>query len=334
MPEPGHVARQDDGAVRTELPARCLRSVEQRDYDVVGVVREAREHRAHVERAVLAPLVLAVRDVLPGYHSRHRAPPAFDVRSVEGAYLDRAVQVALGVVRVVEVARGRERVAGHEQALWVEAPDGVHFVDAHGVRLGHDDEQVRRVEALQVVGRVGGEPEGEALVVELVARPAVHPARQLARSAGVGVLDLPPDDVVDLPRRGAGHERLHRGAGVHPPQHDARRGPVLAGAVAADDRHAPAAGHRLQDRFLLIVGLLAEHLADEPHRVLDRVRVGGHGRRPARRSIVSRLNSSAHTLSHPPAAREPPAARSGRLWPAAKIKGAAPFGTVPNAARS
>ena len=232
------------------------------DEGVVQHVREAAEDGALVEGMVLAPVQLALRDVLLRGHAGDAAVLAGEVGGVERGDGDLPVEVALGVVGVEELAGAGEGVAGEQHAGGVEALERLHLVLWHGVRLRDDDQQFRRVEALQVVRLVGGEADGEPIVVDDPVRAGDAPAEgdqgALVRSA-----QLPPDDLLHLPLRGAGDDDLGKRAGGEPPEDDARGNPVLARAVCPDDADAPMLRDLLQHLPLLRVGLVAQHFFHE-----------------------------------------------------------------------
>ena len=259
----GDVAGDDDGAGGLKAPVRCAVGVGEGDDHQVQVVREPAEDGAEVQWARFAPVLLAVGHVLPGDQARDDEVVEGDVGGVSRADLDSGVHLALGVVGVVEGARGHEGIAGHEQAGGVKPSDGVDVRLPDGVGLCEDDHQVGGVEALEVVGGVRGESQGEGLLVELVPRGAEHPPAEAVGGLRVGGPDLVPDDVVDLARGGAGHYGLRGRPGVDPPEYGPRGGPVLSGAVASDDGYASSASHGVQDIHLFVVGTLAEDFAHE-----------------------------------------------------------------------
>ncbi|MDE2838364.1 MAG: hypothetical protein OXL97_12805 [Chloroflexota bacterium] len=94
------------------------------------------------------------------------------------------------------------------------------------------------MEALDVARPVGGETEREPFLIDAV-RGLEHGAAEAFLGRGVGFAHLLPDDLLHLALRGAGDEGLGLQARLGPPEHGARRRPVLAGAVRADNGDAP-----------------------------------------------------------------------------------------------
>ena len=219
-------------------------------------------------------MVLAVVErVLLHVLRRHHAGPAAvlprEVRRVERRDRDAEVQPALPVVRLVELAVARERVADEQQAVRLQPLDRVHVQLRHRVRLRHDDEQLVGVEALDVVRVVRREAERETPLVDAV-RGLEHPAAEDIRRRRVRLPHLLPDDLVDLPLRRAHHDGLALRARLRPPEHGPRRRPVLAGSVRPDDRDPPVIDERVEHLRLLRVRRsgVAEHVPHEPDRVV------------------------------------------------------------------
>ena len=120
------------------------------------------------------------------------------------------------------------------------------------------------MEALDVVVGVGGEGDGEAVVVD-----DVLGLGDLAGECVAGGRDreaeLVPEDVLDLPEGGSGDDDLCVGAGVEPPDDGAGGCPVLAGRIARGDGDAGLLCEGFQDCLLLVVGSArgAEDVLDE-----------------------------------------------------------------------
>ncbi|MYB84024.1 MAG: hypothetical protein F4X54_04665 [Chloroflexi bacterium] len=133
-------------------------------------VRELGEDGGGVEGVVLRPVEGELLGVLGSDGAGYAAVLAGEVRSVVRGDPDAPVDVLLGVVGVVELAVERHGVAKEQEALRVQPLDGVHLVLGHGVRLRDDDEQVLRVETLDVARLVGGEADGEPVLVDAVLR--------------------------------------------------------------------------------------------------------------------------------------------------------------------
>ena len=248
---------------------------------VVEHVGEAGEDGALVERVVLAPVEFALLDVFLGGHAGGAAVLAGEVGGVVDGDGDAGVDVALGVVGVEELAVAGEGVAGEEHARRVEALEGLHLVLGHGVGLGDDDEELGGVEALEVVGAVGGEADGVAVVGDVPLRAGEASAQGDARGLPGGA-HLAPDDLLDLALGGAGDDGDGAGAGGEPPEDGARGCPVLAGAVGADDADAALAGEGPEDLALFVVGgRVAQDVFDESDRVVAVLfEDGGHAVSP------------------------------------------------------
>ena len=233
------------------------------DEGVVEHVGEAAEDGALVEGVVLAPVELALLDVLLGGGAGDAAVLAGEVGGVEGGDGDAGVEVLLGVVGVGELAVTGEGVAGEEHAGGEESLEGLHLVLGDGVGLRDDDEELWGVEALEVVRFVGGEADGEPVVVDVPVGAADASAQGDAGGLVCGA-QLPPDDLLDLSLGGAGDEGDGAQACGEPPEDGARGGPVLSGAVGPDDADAPVVHELVQHLTLLVVWHVAEHLLYEP----------------------------------------------------------------------
>ena len=227
-------------------------------------VREAAEDRRDVERRVFSPVAAAALHVLRVDQAGDVEPLAAEVRGVQGGDRDPVVERGLGVEGLVQLALVGERVAEEERLLGVQALEGfeVGLLDALGLR--DHDEQIGRVEALQVVLGVGAEGDGEAVVVDDVLVGG-ELAGQASVGGGEGHAELVPENLLHLSGGGAGDDSLGVGAGVEPPEDGAGGGPVLARRVGGHDGDRGVAREAVEDGFLLVVRLasLLEDLFDE-----------------------------------------------------------------------
>ena len=227
-------------------------------------VGELAEDGRYVEGRVFSPVAAMALHVLGGDETGDVEALAAEVRRVQGGDGDPVVEGGLGVEGLVQLALVGEGVAEEEHLLGVQAFEGfeVGLLDALG--LGDHDEQVGRVEALDVVLGVGAERDGEAVVVDdVLVRGQL--AGEASVGGGEGHAELVPEDLLDLAGRGAGDDGLGLGAGVEPPQDGAGGGPVLAGGVGGDDGDGGVAGEGVEDGLLLVVGFAGvfEDLLDE-----------------------------------------------------------------------
>ena len=231
---------------------------------VLEGVGELPEDGGYVERGVVAPVAAVVFDVLGGDEAGDADALAAEVGGVEGGDGDLVVEGGLGVMGLVELALVGEGVADEEDLCGVEALEGLHVGLLDALGLGDDDEEVGGVEALDVVVRVGGEGDGEAVDVDDVLVVG-DPAGQDVAGCRDGDAELVPEDVPDLAECWAGDDDLGVRAGVEPPDDGACCGPVLAGRVARGDGDAVVLGEGFQDLLLLVVGSAcsAEDLLDE-----------------------------------------------------------------------
>ena len=216
------------------------------------------------EGVVFAPRERFVLDVVGGDEAGDALGAFLQVGRVGGGDFEAGVVAALGVVGVVEVAGLGERVADHKRFDGVEAAGGVEVGLLDAVRLVDDEEQFRRVEALDVLRFVGGEGDGEPVRGDRVAG-----AGEFAGEFDVGVGDgggqLLPEDLLHLALRWGDDDDFGFGAGFEPPEDDAGGDPVFAGCVAADDGDAALFGDEVEHFGLLGVGLagVGEDALDE-----------------------------------------------------------------------
>ena len=131
------------------------------------------------------------------------------------------------MVGIVEVAGLGEGVADHQRFDGVEASGGVEVGLLDAVGFVDDEEEFRGVEALDVLGFVGGEGDGEA-----VGGDGVAGLGEFAGEGGVGVGDgggeFLPEDLLHLALGGRDDDDFGGGAGFEPPEDDAGGGPVFA----------------------------------------------------------------------------------------------------------
>ena len=216
-------------------------------------IRELPEDGRDVERGVVAPVAPVVFDVVGGDEPGDADALAAEVGGVERGDGDLVVEGGLGVVGVEEFALLGEGVAEEEHLRGVETLEGLHVRLLDALGLGDDDEEVGGVEALEVVLGVGGEGDGEALLVYDVLGVGDLAGEGIAGGCD-GESELVPEDVPDLPESGAGDDDLGMGPGVEPPDDGAGGGPVLAGGVARGDGDAGVAREGAQYLLLLVVG--------------------------------------------------------------------------------
>ena len=260
----GHVGRGREGDGVAAPAGDGAVDVVARGEGVFEGVGESAEDGRDVERRVFAPVATAALHVLGVDQARDVETLATEVRRVQGGDGDPVVEGGLRVEGLVELALVGEGVAEEERLLGVQALERfeVGLLDALG--LGDDDEEVRRVEPLQVVLGVGAERDGEAVVVDdVLVRGEL--AGQASVGSGEGDAELVPEDLLDLAGGRAGDDGLGVGAGVEPPEHGAGGGPVLARRVGGHDGDGGVAGKGVEDGFLLVVGLagVLEDLFDE-----------------------------------------------------------------------
>ena len=126
------------------------------------------------------------------------------------------------------------------------------FVDGFGDAFGFvdDEEEVGGVEALELVGGVGGEAEGVAVGGEFPAG-VVELAAEGFGVAAVEVMDLAPEDVADLAEGGGGGEGDGGLVGVEEPEEGDGGGEAFAEAVAGFYGDALVVGDSVEDFFLL-----------------------------------------------------------------------------------
>ena len=138
------------------------------------------------------------------------------------------------------------------------------FVNGFGDAFGFvdDDEHVWGVEALELVGFVGGEAEGEAVACDLEAGVEHGPAEALGGCA-VESADFAPEDVADLARGGGGGDDDGWGVAGEEPEDGDGGGEAFAEAVAGFDGDAAVLGEGMEDFFLLAPELDAEDVAGE-----------------------------------------------------------------------
>ena len=172
--------------------------------------------------------------------------------------------VAARVMGLVERAGGGEGVAREERPGRVEADGGVEVGLPDGVGLVHDQEEFRRVEAVDVVRVVGGEADGEPLGGDGVASLGELSAEGVFGGVADGG-ELLPEDLAHLALGGGEDDDLCLGACFDPPEDEAGERPALAAAVRADDGNAAGSGDGAEHLALLRVGLprRAEDVLDE-----------------------------------------------------------------------
>ena len=260
---PGNLAGRDlAGRIRGVLDVRYGNQV------VLAAVGELAQHPGPEHRAALAPHLPSLLD--PGRRGQpgDDDAPLLHVGRLQGRYGDRLVDPPLPVKGPVEPAGAGGRVSDEQQRRFRRGHHRLHrLVDGLGDPLGlvHHHQHVLAVEALELVGVVGRQPQGVA-VLRQVPAGVQHPPAQHIRRAPVQPVNLPPQHVAHLPegRRGAEHDGWV--VGVDIPQHGHRGGEVLAQAVARLHRHAPLALHRPQHLLLLVPQLHAQDVRREPHR--------------------------------------------------------------------
>ena len=121
---------------------------------------------------VVAPLQRLVGDVVGVDQARGGGLLAGEVGRLVGGDAHVVVVVALRVVGLVERAGGGEGVAREERPGRVEADGGVEVGLPDGVCLVDDEEELRGVEAVDVVRVVRGEADGEPFGRDDVACPS------------------------------------------------------------------------------------------------------------------------------------------------------------------
>ncbi len=250
----GFAAPAGDGAVY----------VVARGQGVFQGVREAAEDGRDVQRRVFSPVAAAALHVLRVDQAGDMEALATEVRRVQGGDRYPVVEGRLRVEGLVELALVGERVAEEERLLGVQALERLEVGLFHALGLGDNHQEVRRVEALQVVLGVGAERDGEPVVVDdVLVRGEL--AGEASVGGGEGDAELVPEDLLDLTGRRAGDDGLGVGAGVEPPQHGAGGGPVLARRVGRHDGDSGVAREGVEDSFLLVIGLagVLEDLFDE-----------------------------------------------------------------------
>ena len=92
-----------------------------------------------------------------------RSAPSWMLGRVGGGDLEAFVGGLLGMVGVEKLAGLGEGVADHQRLGGVEAHGRVHKGLLDAVRFVHDEQEFGRVKALDAVGLVGGEGDGEAV---------------------------------------------------------------------------------------------------------------------------------------------------------------------------
>ena len=112
---------------------------------------------------VFAPGVGFVLDVLGRDEAGDGVGAVLQVGRVGRGDAEGCVEVALGVVGVEEVAGHREGVAGHDGFGGVEAAGCVEVGLLDGVGFVDDEQQFWGVEALDALGLVGCEGDGESV---------------------------------------------------------------------------------------------------------------------------------------------------------------------------
>ncbi len=251
---------------------------------VVLGVGELRVDGGAEERVILAPQLRLFRDVLRRDEAGHALGAFLNVGRVGGGDLEALVGRLLRVMGVEKLAGLGEGVADHQRFGGVEAHRGVHIGLLDAVRFVNDEQQLRRVKALDAVGLVGGEGDGES-----VGRDGVAALGEFAGEWDVGVCDgggqLRPEDMLDLALRRRYDDDFGFGAGFEPPEDDAGGDPVFAGAVASDDGDSSLCGDEVEHFELLGVGGsgVGEGVGDEGDGVVAEL---GKGRANALRAAA------------------------------------------------
>ena len=230
------------------------------DEAVLGLGAEEAEDAGLVHGAGLAPEAGTLRDPFGGGEAGDDDSLLLDVGGLESGYGDGAVDAPVFVEGAAECAGVAGGVADEEELAVAGGHDGLDgvvdfFADALG--LVDDDEHVGGVEALELVGLVGGEAEGKAVVGEFVAG-GEHGASQKPGSGAVEAANLAPEDVADLAGGGGGGEDDGGGVAGEEPEDGDGGGEAFAEAVASLDGDAAVLGEGFEDLFLPAPELDAE----------------------------------------------------------------------------
>ena len=172
------------------------------------------------------------------------------------------VQAPLLVKGPPERAGQRGGVADEQQPRPVRGHHRLDsLVDGIADALGfvHHNQHVLAVEALELVGAVGGDAHGVPVVAQVPAGIQQLALQHVGRVA-VQAVNLPPQDETHLPEGGRGAEDYGRVVGVQEPQDGHRRTESLAQPVARLDGHAPVLGQGAQHLQLLVPQVNPQYL--------------------------------------------------------------------------
>ena len=134
--------------------------------------------------------------------------------------------------------------------------------------LVHNDQHIRAVKALKLVGGVGGQAHRIAILRQFPAGIQQLAAQGLRRAA-MQAVDLPPQDMPHLPKGGRGAEHDGRVVAVQKPQDGDGGAEPFAQAVARFDRHPPMLRQSGQGLRLLGPQVHPQHLPGKLRRRRD-----------------------------------------------------------------
>ena len=157
------------------------------------------------------------------------------------------------------------RVAGGHHALNA-------LVNGIGYALGlvHHHQNVLAVKPLKLVDAHRGKPQRVAILPQLP--PGIQQdAAENISSPAVQSVNLPPEDVANLPKGRRRTDNNGRPPGMQKPQDSHRGGKILAQPVPGLDGHPRTARQRAQRLLLLLPQANAQHLGGKPNGIIAKI---------------------------------------------------------------
>ncbi len=247
------------------------------DEGVLGLVGELAEDTGLVDGAVVSPDGGAFFDPFAGGEAGDEDLVASDVGAIEGGDGDGVVEEAVLVEGAAESTVVGGGIADEEKLDVAGGHDGFDGLeDGVGDAFGFvdDDEHVWGVEALKLVGLVGREADGEAVVVDVEAGMEELAAWAMD-STLVEAVNFAPEDVAHLAGGGCGGEDGGGLVGGEEPEGSGGGSEALANAVAGLNGDAAVVAEGVEDFFLLVPKLDAKDVLGEADGIVAHVLAGG-----------------------------------------------------------
>ena len=320
--EPGHIHAQDDFPGRRRVGGRILSriasgggfQVRQPQQRILGPVGKLAQHPRPIQGIVLAPDLPPFRHPTGGGQAGNDHPAGPHIGAVQRRYGDAVIQAAFLIKGAAESPGGGRGIANQQQPRLL---GGQYRLDrlvngiADPLGLVHNDQHIRAVKALKLVGRVRGQTHRIAILRQFPAGIQQLAAQGL-RSAAMQAVDLPPQDMPYLAKGGRGAEHDGRVVAVQKPQRGDGGAEPFAQAVARFDRHPPMLRQGGQGLRLLGPQVHPQHLPGKLRRRRDsRAGLAAALRRPGRYEQLPLSRRRCGTGRHQESLRRRPAAG----WP-------------------